>query len=1022
MIRTTTSFLLFLCLVKPVTLNAGEAKSFQQRADHYCTIELDDVRHVIIGTDSMIYKNNSPDTLRVIYFHLWPNALQSGTALSEYYLTYGDPVLNSIPNDNQGSLGGLLFRFKGRGLRFEYHNDRQDLVRVDLAEPLLPGESININLMFRLQIPSGVPGELNRDKQAYFLSHWFPNPAVYGIDGWVLIPNHHQGRWLGESGIFEVSVTIPRNYIVVSSLPMMDNPEEEKFLQNLSDKTGKVNRWGKREQAGFPGSVAKTKTLQFRSNETHDALFCFDKRLHHLKDTLWCKSGDTLREIGVNLYFTVMEADMWSKSMPVIKEAFRFMELEAGDYPFESLTLIQTPWISGGRGYPGMIRLGMMMEPFRLEHAIIQGMADLWFNAGIHTNHYRHSWLHYGLPGFFANQYTRLKYPDTVSVQDLFLDPHLRVNLGGLKRLPFNRLDHYLMAFPGERCQNPLNLTPDQFAPRHFNADVSLRSTFALTTLAGSVGDTNFRNAVHHYFFNFCGHPAGAEDFLAMLHLVDTAYATRWFMESLLPSDQSPDYAITRIQKAKEGYHLTVVNRSNAATPFPLAAQRKVTETVVWHPGHQGSRIILYADSTHAIKRFTIDPHYQTTELFRRNNTIRTSGMFRKAGRLVVVPVVAIPDPERIQIQVAPVLGWNAANGFMAGLASYSNPIIRPETEYLLMPLYGFSNGKPAGSFKISHRFTPLTGKPAKAILGAEFRHYGHNNPHISLSYSRLMPFLEVQLNPNVLPSKGQHSVRFRSVIISRDREGYDTLQDGWTSTTLNYTMQELMWRYRVRRVINPFTLQAAVQQTGNHLRLVSENRFLISYPTPGKGFSVRFFGGVTLLQGDDRGLDTPIFTTAGLSRQYTNRTVIHDPWFDHMYLSRDYVTGLLRQHAYNTDGGFSRATTVGNNGKWLLSTNLSTTMPGILPFELCLDAALYGNNVPQTGFFSTGGFVYSTGIKVILWKNVAEIFLPFTFAESKEIAEREKSLGLNYFQKIRFTLNLHQLNPLTLPRKIRVK
>jgi hypothetical protein len=893
---------------------------------------------------------------------------------------------------------------------------------VDLAAPLLPGDHININLLFRLQIPEGVPGELNRDKQAYFLAHWFPNPAAYTTKGWSLMPNHHQGRWLGESGVFDVQVTLPKNYTVVSSLTMLDNPDEEKYLQNLADKTSKVNRWGKREQAGFPGSVAKTKTLHFRSNETHDALFCFDKRLQHLKDTLWCRSGDTLREIGINLFFTVMEADMWSEVMPVIKESFRYMEQEAGEYPFGSLTFIQTPYISGSRGYPGMIRVGMMMEPFRLEHAIVEGLADLWCNAGIRTNHYSNIWLHYGLPGYFVHEYTRFKYPDTVSVQDLFLDPHLRINLGGLKRIPFNRLDHYLMAFPGRRNLSPLNLTPDRFAPRTFKADVELRSLFAITTLAGSVGEEDFRKSLQHYFSDYRGSAAGTEEFLEVLRLQNPGKETLWFNQEMLQMNQFPDYAITRIQKVDEGYHVTVVNRSETVTPFPLVAQRKVTETLVWHPGHTGQQTILFADPEHTIKRFTIDPHYQTPELLRRNNTIKTTGMFRKTGRLEIVPIVAVPDPERIQINVAPVLGWNAANGFMAGLASYSNPIIRPETEYLLMSLYGFGNGKPAGSFKISHRFTPLAGKPAKAILGAEFRHYGHNNPHISLSYNRLMPFLEVQLNPNVPPSKGQHSVRFRSVIISKDRESYDTLQDAWTSNTLNYTMQELMWRYRVRRVINPFTLQAAVQQTGNHLRLVSENRFLISYPTPGKGFSIRVFGGVTLLQGDEKvGLDTR-FTTAGLAMQATNRTVIHDPWFDHMYLSRDYVTGLLRQHAYVTDGGFNRATTVGNNGRWLLSTNLSTTMPGFLPFELCMDAALYGNIDPKTGFFASGGFVYSTGIKVILWKNVAEVFLPFTFAESKEIAEREKSLGLNYFQKIRFTLNLHHLNPLTLPAKIRVK
>ena len=47
-----------------------------QKIDYKITVDLDDSNSTYKGTQKIIYKNNSPETLKKIYFHLYFNAFQ----------------------------------------------------------------------------------------------------------------------------------------------------------------------------------------------------------------------------------------------------------------------------------------------------------------------------------------------------------------------------------------------------------------------------------------------------------------------------------------------------------------------------------------------------------------------------------------------------------------------------------------------------------------------------------------------------------------------------------------------------------------------------------------------------------------------------------------------------------------------------------------------------------------------------------------------------------------------------------
>jgi hypothetical protein len=68
----------------------SQKKYFQQHTSHTIHVQLDDVQHISRGHCSIVYKNNSPDTLQFIYLHLYPNAYKNDrTAFTEQMVQQG---------------------------------------------------------------------------------------------------------------------------------------------------------------------------------------------------------------------------------------------------------------------------------------------------------------------------------------------------------------------------------------------------------------------------------------------------------------------------------------------------------------------------------------------------------------------------------------------------------------------------------------------------------------------------------------------------------------------------------------------------------------------------------------------------------------------------------------------------------------------------------------------------------------------------------------------------------------------
>ena len=112
----------------------------------------------------------------------------------------------------------------------------QDIAVIHLKKALKPGDSIKINTPFRVKIPSGNVSRLGHIDQSYQITQWYPKPAVYDKNGWNAMPYLNQGEFYSEYGSFDVSITLPKNYVISATADLQSSKEID-FLNQLAENT-----------------------------------------------------------------------------------------------------------------------------------------------------------------------------------------------------------------------------------------------------------------------------------------------------------------------------------------------------------------------------------------------------------------------------------------------------------------------------------------------------------------------------------------------------------------------------------------------------------------------------------------------------------------------------------------------------------------------------------------------------------------------------------------------------------------
>ncbi|MEO6038674.1 MAG: M1 family peptidase, partial [Saprospiraceae bacterium] len=239
---------------------------------------LDDRAQTLTGNIEIEYVNHSPDALSEIWLHLWGNAFKNRrTAFTQQKLKHSDGRFYFASDSMLGFYKKLDFQVNGEKASWKFDPRNPDIAVVTLAQPLAAGARLTLSSPFELHIPASF-SRLGHVGESYQITQWYPKPAVYDQRGWHAMPYLDQGEFYSEFGNFDVTITLPENY-VVGATGTLQNASEIAFLAKKEAETKEKLRLKiDPKEDPFPSSSAMQKTIRYRAERVHDFAWFADKR------------------------------------------------------------------------------------------------------------------------------------------------------------------------------------------------------------------------------------------------------------------------------------------------------------------------------------------------------------------------------------------------------------------------------------------------------------------------------------------------------------------------------------------------------------------------------------------------------------------------------------------------------------------------------------------------------------------------------------------------------------------------
>ena len=242
------NYILFMAVLF-CAANPSYSQYWQQEVSYKMDIEFDVKKHKYKGEQSIVYTNNSPDTIDRVFFHLYFNAFQPNSMMDVRSRTISDPdgrVGDRIYALSEDEIGYQnVSKFRQDGVACNY-NIEGTILEVELASPINPGEKSRLDLEFDAQVPLQIrrSGRDNAEGISYSMVQWYPKLCEYDYMGWHANP--YVGReFHGVWGDVDVTIKIDRKYTVAASGILQ---KAEKMGHGYSDKQYKKETIPRKEK------------------------------------------------------------------------------------------------------------------------------------------------------------------------------------------------------------------------------------------------------------------------------------------------------------------------------------------------------------------------------------------------------------------------------------------------------------------------------------------------------------------------------------------------------------------------------------------------------------------------------------------------------------------------------------------------------------------------------------------------------------------------------------------------------
>lgn len=1002
------NLLLFLFII-PISFFAQQ-NYFQQEVNYKIDVTLNDEKHQLIAFEKIEYINKSLTPLNFIYFHLWPNAYKNNeTALAKQLLESGETSMYFANSEDFGFIDSLNFKVNGEIIKWEYDKEHIDICKLILNKTLNPNDTIIISTPFKVQLPSSKISRLGHIGQSYAITQWYPKPAVFDKEGWHQMPYLNQGEFYSEFGSFDVSITLPKNYILAATGDRIDEDEEESWLLNKAKETEMIISGNlATHNLDFPPSDKTYKTISFKQFRVHDFAWFADKRFHVLKGELTLPN--TKRKINTWAFFTNNEYELWAKSLNYINDATLFYSSFNGDYPYNQITAVDgVISAGGGMEYPNIAIIGECNNEFTLETTIMHEVGHNWFYGILGSNEREYPFLDEGLNSFYEMRYIKMKYPEKKLTSILNRDSTFRFfGLNKFKHKAQYEFSYLLAA--SKNTDQPIFTPANKFTDYNYGAIVYSKTALALDYLMNYFGEEKFDAAMRFYFEEWKFKHPSPTDLIQTLQFYLSS-DLNWFSNQLLKTTDKIDYKIISQKTLNDKSHIILVkNNQSLLGPISISGFKNNNLIgTVWYNGFEGKKLLEFPPSD--VDKFVIDANEFIPEINRANNRLQLNSIFKKTEPIQFNFVAKLDNPHYSQINYLPLIGFNQYNKFMLGFAFYNYSFLQKPIEFTVAPMFAFGNKMPVGYADIVKHFSQKNNLFHEINLSSNIKSFSQNiidtksfnelnNTTISsfnLNYFKFTTTVDFELKKQNLRSKITQHIIYKTNLLFVD-EVYFPINSIITKKNKHTIINQFQYTLKNAQTINPYNLNFNFDHNSKFGKVSVELNYSLSIKNK-KSFDFRCFVGA-FVYGNTIDKSLYRFRMSGYNGY-------QDYLYDYNYAGRNDQNGVGFAQFTENDGAFKVWTPLGQSSKWIASLNIKSPTIAKLPIKLFLDIgtsefneSLYHNK-----------FLFASGIEICLVKNILECYIPVFYSDDIKTALKANNKD-GFFDTMRFTLNLHNIKP----------
>ena len=653
---------------------------WQQYVNYQMTATLDEPRHLVHGTADLTYVNNSPDTLREMFFHQYLNAFRPGSKWSAVDEREGRVRFQYLQDPDYGyERFTAVPTFDGVPVAADYPGTPDSTVaHFTLPHPLPPGGSMRIHMQWDAR-PSTVLRRQGRRGRSYDFAQWYPKVAVYDRGGWEPNAFVPAGELYGEYGTYDVTLVVPADQVLgATGVPISGDPGWEA-----------AKRWG---VVHIPrdayDSVPPPPVVTVPPDDK--AVRFFARNVHHFA---WSASPDyryegaiyvrqlpathfkTWDTLSINVLYRPGDDTTWGGGRAVERtiEAMKWLESIWGPYAYPSFTNLHR-LENGGTEFPMMIMDGSASLGLILH----EGGHNFTYGI-LGNNEWRSGWMDEGLTSY-QTAWAQGQTPQELAAQGPEPPPRLGEGYRAYATTMTRRQEAGLrLAELDMRGQSqPIGTPAYDFRDfGTYNNMIYSRGELMYSQLRDVLGDSTFRAFFHDYYSRW-----------ALKHVDEWAMEAsaervsgrnlRWFFDQWVHHVGMVDYRLWRAttRQQSDGRWLTtaIVQRlGDYRHPMPVGVRTDTGWVIARGDASEDAQQVQIVTTQRPLE-VRLDPYHTTYDWDRRNDVVGAN-LFGLSGAEPVYdwPYLDQANRDHSLVALSPLVWYSDPGALTVGMRARSS-------------------------------------------------------------------------------------------------------------------------------------------------------------------------------------------------------------------------------------------------------------------------------------------------------------------------------------------------------------